>query len=181
MAHSRVQADVWHKTVYSVEWFNEPNLPTFSVKRDEHSESVCSRLTDDVESCREPTYDRDRAPWSRLSNIRRGVDTPFKRQGPTSSVRNSTSAAIVSLPIVPHNAQGRATSGSRFIEKFRESQLIFRSENPMPCVNHSMIRQDPFPLKIDNHDLPIPLPRLSEWIRADAVKGISVHTIPQSP
>jgi hypothetical protein len=180
MAHSRVQADIWNETVCSVQWFNERSVPTSSMKSDEHSESDLvsrSRPMDDLESSRKLTADREKAPWAQSNDIRRGVDMPFKIQGPTLPVQPSASTAIISLPIVPLNAQGRDTVGSRFIEKFRESQWTTRSETAI----RGFISEDPFPSKVDNHDLPIPLPRLSEWIRADAVKGINVHTMPQSP
>jgi len=177
VAHSRVQADIWHETVYAVQWFNEHRVLKTSVKSNEHSESDLVSRPNDLESSRQTiSDDHEKAPWARISDIRRGVDMPFEVQ----PVRTSTSTAIIGLPIIPPNAQGRETVGSRFIEKFRESQSASRSQTPMHG-SPLMVHKDPFPSQVDNHDLPIPLPRLSEWIRADTVKGINVHTMPQSP
>ena len=180
VAHSRVQADIWHETVYAIQWFNESSVPKASAKSNEHSDSdfVSSSRPNDLESG-QLTDDYEKAPWAQISKVRRGVDMPFKVQG-TLPVRTSTTTTIIRLPIVPPSAQGRDTVGSRFVEKFRESQSTFRSSALMHG-SHLMVHKDPFPPKVDNHDLPIPLPRLSEWIRADTVKGISVHTMPQSP
>jgi hypothetical protein len=62
---------------------------------------------------------------------------------------------------------GNKPFGSRFVETFRESQTLSRSPNP-------------FQTHVDDSK-PIPLPRLSEWIRADEIKGINLHTVPLSP
>jgi len=160
-------------------------MPSFPVKGDQHCESglvpSSSRPTEDVESSRRRTDGCVKAPWARSNNIRRGIDMPFKRQESPSTVRSSTSTAIVRLPTMPLDAQGRNTTCSRFIEKIRESHIITRSETPIQNGFHLTSRGDAFPSKVDDHNLPIPLPRLSEWIRADAVKGINVHTMPRSP
>jgi hypothetical protein len=70
---------------------------------------------------------------------------------------------------------------SRFIERFRESQLQPSAswwETPAQYGLQLTPHAEVFPRKVDDHDVPIPLPRLSEWIRADAVRGIDVHTSP---
>ena len=156
-------------------------MPKTSAKSDGQCETDSDLVSDsrpnDLESSRQSTGDHEKPPWAQSSQVRRGVDMPFKVQD-TLPARTSTSTTI-SLPIVPPNAQGD-TVGSRFIEKFRESQLTSRSQTPMHG-SHLMINKELFPSQVDNHDLPIPLPRLSEWIRADAVKGVNVHTMPQSP
>jgi hypothetical protein len=188
VAHSRFQADIWQKTVYSIEWFKEPAVSAFSSKGDQSSEStvvlIPPRPTEDVESSEkttETTDDGRKAPWARRSTIRRGVDTPFRQQDAPLTVQNSTSTDHVDLPIAPSNIQGSDTAGSRFIEKFRDSRLTSRSATPIQYELKPMTRKDHFPSGIDNHDVPIPLPRLSEWIRADVGQGLSVHTMPQSP
>lgn len=173
MAHRRVQLDIWHETVYSVAWFND--APAFSIKCNVHSDSgftSSSQAKSDVES--------QTPSWAQCGHIRRGVDVPFKRQGALPML-SSISTVSVDLPAVPLNAQRRDTVGSRFVEKFQDSQLITHLETPLQSGIRAMLHKDPFPLKVDNHDLPIPLPRLSEWIRADALKGINVHTVPHSP
>jgi len=149
------------------------------------------------------------APWSALS-IRRGVDPPFSRkQGSESGHGHEHLPSNLSLssPIfptrtplpqlpplpplplsIPSRSATVATSGSRFVEKFRESGLLMRVEDPGQYTahylsssspsNHAHTRSDSFPPSVVDVDQPIPLPRLSEWVRADGLKGMIVHSNP---
>jgi hypothetical protein len=83
----------------------------------------------------------------------------------------------LAFPSCPDKS-AKSEVGSRFIETFRESTLA-KSESSEPIVANYQIPQNPLLLVIDV-DAPIPLPRLSEWVRADALKGISVHSNPHT-
>ena len=133
-----------------------------------------------------------RPKWSKALTIRRGIDEPFggkgSRNNTIASKRDSaphTGGDLLLPPEVVHSKEsltGRS-EGSRYVELFRESILP-----PIPTTQldtHSYYGlgstsrvTSPFPIKLADNDKPIPLPRLSEWIRADEEKGINVHTIP---
>ncbi|RDB20965.1 hypothetical protein Hypma_011509 [Hypsizygus marmoreus] len=185
MAHIGDYRDIWSQTVYSIDWFNPEEPTSWNEKKNRHSDSDAdswSHYMDDIEVSRRSlgcSDDNEKAPWAR--SIRRGIDAPFKRQDHPPSARSSPSATHTTLPLTPLKVQSRSIAGSRFIETFRESRVVARSEAPSQYGLHFTNRQEPFPPHVENHDLPIPLPRLSEWIRADAIKGINVHTMPASP
>jgi hypothetical protein len=102
--------------------------------------------------------DVEKAPWaaSMSGNIRRGVDQPFARRSDETAVERPESLALPPLPLRVEPKEKPA--GSRFIERFRESQLLSRGASP-------------FASHIQDHDQPIPLPRLSQWISAESLKG----------
>lgn len=187
MSHIQVCPDIWSETVFSVNWFNHHDMTLCPEKGGETLGSgidAWPRYVDGVatsKSCLSLSDDYEKAPWAQSTNIRRGVDSPFKQPSPLSSARSSRATTPTSLPVAPLRIQARSTAGSRFIEKFRESKVLSRSETPSQYGLHFENRVAPFPPRVEDHDLPIPLPRLSEWIRADAINGISVHTIPHSP
>jgi hypothetical protein len=124
-------------------------------------------------------------PWTdRINNdIRRGIDDPFA--SPTARSSPTGSSLLLPLPDAhTKDAIGRSDT-SRYVENFRDSTLPpIPSENPLsyyglyldgvPHVDEVNV----FPKQVINPDKPIPLPRLSEWIRADTAKGINVHTVP---
>jgi hypothetical protein len=174
VAHIDIDPDIWHKTVYSIKWFSEVPLR----KGEQSSEFVAGRCVEDSGVAKEQSHDYEKAPWARSSNIRRGVDAPFKTQAPSSSNSSFSSNAVTTLPAVPASIQARNTVGSRFIEQLWESQVTSSSRTTAEC---HFIGHHHFPPGVDDHDLPIPLPRLSKWVRADAIKGINVHTVPSSP
>jgi len=140
-----------------------------------------------------------RPKWSRALTIKRGVDEPFARKGSRNNTiaskhhhaaRASHSPTGSNLLLPPdavcskESVTGRS-EGSRYVELFRESILppIPTTELDtdlyygLPSSSTSGVA-NPFPLKLADNDKPIPLPRLSKWIRADEEKGINVHTIP---
>lgn len=183
MVHMRQTPDIWSKTVYSVSWFNWSGNGALDDSDKISDPDTWSRYMDDIEASHKRLdldEDSHKAPWALARPIRRGLDEPFKKQT-LSSASSTPRTYNTSLPIAPLKVQPRSAAGSRFIEKFRESQVISRSESPTQFGLHFTGRVQPFPPRVDDHDLPIPLPRLSEWIRADAIKGINVHTVPHSP
>lgn len=174
MFHVSAIPDIWSKTVYSVNWFSFEGCTKGKADPEAYPSDTCACYMKDIEATR-PEEEETKAPWAKA--IRRGIDQPFKRSNPTSAVSSPTTTATL-LPIAPLRVQCHSIAGSRFIEKFRESSRLSRSEAPS---HYAATHPEPFPRHIENHDLPIPLPRLSEWIRADAIKGIDVHSNPTSP
>lgn len=123
--------------------------------------------------------EKNAAPWA-TNHVRRGVDLPFSRQ-PTSNSSNRSSPTVTAstLPSYP-NKSAKFENGSRFIEKFRESTLLARTESSEHFASKYQAHQNSLPPLVLDVDAPIPLPRLSEWVRADALRGISVHTNPHT-
>jgi len=185
MTHLQFEADIWTKPVHQVKWFGYANSrlksSEISGPRGEDKDTWTKYL-EDIESsgarkARNPLVDTEKAPWA-PSNVRRGRDQPFRN--PMSRLDSDTSSSSESdsepsspdssprirptfMPPLPLNipVKGQnAGAGSRFIERFRESQTISR-----PVVE--------FPHEIVDHDKPIPKPRLSQWIRADTLRALT--------
>lgn len=186
VAHLRTQPDIWSLTVCSVPWFGrcKPDAHwDMSCEKNESQQCCCSKKGD-VEALSEIPQNNDgkgvQPPWAQRLHIRRGVDKPFASV--TSSHSSPTNTLLPPPPDAPTQQSRLAQpEGSRFVERFQESQLQPSAswwETPaqygLPFTPHAEV----FPRKVDDHDLPIALPRLSEWIRADAVHGIDVHTLP---
>ncbi|KAJ4488113.1 hypothetical protein J3R30DRAFT_3400692 [Lentinula aciculospora] len=188
MTHARYEEDIWTKSVCQVKWFGYTNSRLRSTDVSNPRElpgletDSWTRYLDDIESsgvrkARHPMPDNEKAPWA-PTNVRRGRDSPFrgpiKRENYDSSDTSSDSSFSVGaresapLPPLPLNVQvkgGKPVQGSRFIERFRESQTLSRPN--APAVD--------FPHEVDDHDKPIPLTRLSQWIRADAIKAFATR------
>jgi hypothetical protein len=183
VAHMRCQPDILSLTVYSVAWFGRPHSGGVTLQK-QGSQSFgtsssspipendsWTRYLDDLEHASvrklQNCTDSGLAPWAQSMNIRRGVDNPFTKQENNTSARSSFVGGSPTPPPLPIKAQTNGPPDkSRFIEKFRESLTISRSESPAQFVLRSSSRVAPFPPRVDDHDLPIPLPRMSEWIRA---------------
>jgi len=187
-SHMRAQPGIWSLAVSSVPWFTRCNPDAHP--EDSH-QCHCSKKGD-IEA---PSDIRQvgvgpgaQPPWAQRLHIRRGVDRPFAPNKSTSSTSSSQSSPDTdTVPLLPPpdapTQQSRLSQpeGSRFIERFQESQLQPSApwwETPSQYVQFTP-HTDVFPRKIDDHDLPIPLPRLSKWIRADAVRGINIRKPPR--
>lgn len=175
MAHKAVYPDIWIQSVYEIEWFGQA-LPKERVVWDKDSKSGVAPPHCAVEyaPCRKEARDIEKAaPWASPS-IRRGVDLPFATK-PTqlggSPTKTSTHAPTLPLSLPDRTASGNTNgwSGSRFVERFRESTLLARPETTSQFSSHFHARQDSnsFPGSVVDADQPIPLPRLSEWINAE--------------
>jgi len=185
MAHKRLYSDIWRRSVYGVAWFRRSR--EISPKGNHLDLDPYADYYDDIEnsSARKSLnlvpdpIEKNAAPWA-TNQVRRGVDPPFSRQ-PTSnsSDRSSPTVTASALPSYP-NKSAKFDNGSRFIEKFRESTLLARTESLEHFVSKYQAQQNPLPPLVLDVDAPIPLPRLSEWVRADALRGISVHTNPHT-
>lgn len=186
MAHKDLYSDIWRRSVYEVVWFERPH--EISSKG-----SVTDRLSDpgvnhheDIESSSVPkqfypipdVIENIPTLPKATNSVRRGIDAPFSRQQTgTYSNRSSPTISSLGLPSYP-NKSAKSEVGSRFIETFRESTLLTRPDSLELFVANYQVHKDPFTTSVVDVDAPIPIPRLSEWVRADALKGISVHTNP---
>ncbi|KAJ7452526.1 hypothetical protein B0H11DRAFT_297347 [Mycena galericulata] len=175
MAHKPMYPEIWSASASSVDWFVHRTLNADSLENDSWT-----RYLGDIEasaaqkqsfSLIPKTETTEKAPWAH--SIRRGVDDPFavKAESDAGSQSRSTSPSKfnAALPPLPLRVAPKAKSaGSRFIERFRDSQMTTRGGD------------SPFPPRVEDHNQPIPLPRWSKWIRADA-NGGSVRLEPQTP
>ncbi|KAJ7740712.1 hypothetical protein DFH07DRAFT_965263 [Mycena maculata] len=162
MAHKPMYPEIWSAPASSVDWFVHRTLNADSVENDSWT-----RYLGDIEASAAqkqrldtvPAFGTEKAPWAQ--SIRRGVDDPFavKPESDTTSESRSTtpsSKTNAALPPLPLRVAPKAKSaGSRFIERFRDSQMTTRSGTT------------PFAEGVEDYDRPIPLPRWSQWIRAD--------------
>ncbi|KAG6818199.1 hypothetical protein H0H87_000104 [Tephrocybe sp. NHM501043] len=188
VVHVRVFPEIWTQSIYSIDWFKFRYNGFLDQKGCyilDHETDSWSRYVKDIEAGRNSSNDDDtiKAPWART--IRRGIDAPFKSNPPSAVTSPSTTATsfpkTAPCPVAPLRIQSRNIAGSRFIERFRESARLSRPESVSQMQTASRTRMEPFPPHVDDHDLPIPLPRLSKWMSADDIKGLDVHTINPTP
>jgi len=101
----------------------------------------------------------ERPTWAQATPTRRGVDQPF-------AVRPRTPmSSQLGAPVPPPKVRAREVNtpkDSHYVESDREAEA--QGEYRLTLTPRT---PTVFPPKIANPDLPIPLPRLSEWIRAD--------------
>jgi hypothetical protein len=169
LTHRRAYDDIWSQSPYEIDWFSQDGDRASIVHPS--AEFMPHQIVDswyrfmsDVECApikrkRAPRAVVEKAPWAEDLKVRRGVDNPFARK-PEASPPSTTTP----LRIQPKAASRDPTSDhSRFLERFCESRTLTRPQNP-PQVNDAAR----FPDTVRDHDLPIPLPRLSKWMRAGA-------------
>ncbi|KAG6903196.1 hypothetical protein C0995_002739 [Termitomyces sp. Mi166 len=169
--------EIWTQSIYSMDWFSLRG-PNSKCEKVALETDTWSRYIKDIEATGSRSDDSAmHAPWAKT--IRRGIDPPFKSSG--LSAASSPSTTTTSLPVAPLRIQSRNIAGSRFIERFRESARLSRRENVSQIQSTGQNQVNPFPPRVEDYDLPIPLPRLSEWIRADDIKGINVHDNAMTP
>ncbi|KNZ74188.1 hypothetical protein J132_07499 [Termitomyces sp. J132] len=166
IAHISLFPEIWTQSISSMDWFSlqDPTSKSEVVPETD----TWSRYIKDIEATGPRSDDSTKyAPWAKT--IRRGIDPPFKSRGP--SAASSPSIVTTSFPVAPLRIQStrRKVAGSRFIEKFRESARLSRRESVSQMQSTSQSQANPFPPRVEDYDLPIPLPRLSEWIRADDI------------
>ncbi|KAE9399306.1 hypothetical protein BT96DRAFT_920249 [Gymnopus androsaceus JB14] len=188
MTHVPFEAGIWTKPVHQVKWFGYTNsrLTSSEISRprgleaDSWTRYLENIETSGVKQARNPISDPEKAPWA-PTNVRRGRDHPFRAPAKRSQSEDTLSSGFDSdtssessfssgsprssslLPPLPLNipVKGQtAGAGSRFIERFRESHTLSR-----PVMD--------FPHEVDDHDKPIPKPRLSQWISADTLKALT--------
>jgi len=172
LTHRRAYDDIWSQSPYDINWFYQDGgkvsivHPSADSKSHQVTDSWSRFMNDDVECAavkkRGPSPMIQKAPWAENQKVRRGVDDPFAKK-PEASLPLTTPP----LRIQPKAASQDASSDrSRFAERFCEPRTLSRPQSP-PQFNHAAR----FPDTVHDHDLPIPLPRLSKWMKADAVES----------
>lgn len=160
VAHANVHPNIWTSTVHDIAWFGYPPV----------NQTDTGDFVDyyDWKSERDPTLedkaaeDSEKAPWAAFARVRRGIDHPFSiDKKPGGKVRDEVSMPSIPLPpyTPPKTRERIAGNGSRFIEVISEPGRKARQAN-VPAR---------FPSTVTDHDKPIPLPRRSEWVRADDI------------
>ncbi|KAJ7774714.1 hypothetical protein B0H16DRAFT_69639 [Mycena metata] len=187
MLHKPMFLEIWSASALDIDWFVHRELDANSTQTEDNDS--WTRYLGDIESsaARKQRFHStpdfgagsnpqaninaypEKAPWAQ--NIRRGVDEPFSSRSESDTASDATVVSSgklnAALPPLPLRVETKAKPvGSRFIERFRESQNTVRSSQPTT----------PFPSTIEDHNKPIPLPRLSEWIRADASEAARPST-----
>ncbi|KAF9483894.1 hypothetical protein BDN70DRAFT_799003, partial [Pholiota conissans] len=190
MVHKSIYPNIWKRSIYSIQWYEQvPELPTkekvvqdFCGGKAFDDEAIYAAFYhDDVEASvnrakysPRPSVDK-LASWVDPSPVRRGIDPPFASQPASrrTSPTNST-AATLALPSFPHRSADPLTpsSGSRYVEKFRESSVLARAEGPAQYARHYHSKSNSsglLPALALDFDQPIPLTRMSKWVKADEV------------
>lgn len=187
---------LWKKPVTAVPWFNLadsmpvsfPSRPLSEISSSTWAESgsscnISKYITDTWErlyrvegrviepskpilfsrNC--PSIDSTRPAWAKQLELqtRRGVDQPFLTQ------RVSPSSSSPKVPLPPPKARAREVSGPN---DFKYAKTL----QPDKSQSYSTLTPTIFPKRIADPDLPIPRPRLSEWIPADAANVDDLHT-----
>ena len=185
MAHKRLYSNIWKRSIYEIVWFGQPHeisskgSDTVRLDADNNSEDIEKSSVQKQPYISPPIEQRGPpTPPKATNSVRRGIDAPFRKLNGTSSIRSSRAmrrkVSTMTLPSYPERI-AKSENGSRFVETFRESSTLVRSQSFADFVANKAPK-DPFPFPVDV-DAPIPLPRMSEWIGADALKGISVHIV----
>jgi len=179
MAHKQLYSDIWRKGIYEIVWFGQSHNIS---SKDNDAGPLDGDNSEDIEKSsaqKEPYFisppieSSPVTPPKASNSVRRGVDAPFRKLIITDSNESPRIVRrMATLPYYPDKS-AKSESGSRFIETFRESTTLVRSQSFADFVANKA-RQDPFPFPLDV-DAPIPLPRRSEWVGADALKGIRVQ------
>ena len=134
---------------------------------------------------RQPSVSRP--VWAREATGRRGLDTPFARKEdiiPLADMSAETRTEPVGLVVPqPRIAQPRRGVDQPFARRvdgptppsaaYIEGTLQVPHFNtrPLSPLQRKQTVSPVFSQKIEDQDSPIPLPKLSEWIRADSDKG----------
>jgi len=193
--HSGAYPKIWSTTVYAIPWFDyaddkdrknvsEQNLGDHA---SEHRSSWNNRSGQDnaesgsinnaeAEAEAEKTDELPNLPVR--PSIRRGIDNPFRRVDRPLSKRFIPPLRLNLSPEARMQRNGFARAdGSQNVETIRNSQVpVSPSQSDMSYYGeHGQLEGVPrvgsFPVGVDDHEKPLPLPKLSEWIRADRVLG----------
>jgi len=177
-------SDIWRRSIYEIVWFGQSHNIS---SNDNDTVPLNENNSEDIEKSSAqkqpyispPIEHTPVTPPKSTNSVRRGIDAPFRKLSSPGSNRSSRAmrrmASTMTLPSYPDKS-AKSEYGSRFIETFRESSTLVRSQSFADFVANKTPK-DPFPFPLDV-DAPIPLPRLSGWVGADdALKGISVHIV----
>ncbi|KAF9264786.1 hypothetical protein L218DRAFT_957978 [Marasmius fiardii PR-910] len=172
MIHARHDPDLWRSSICNVKWFGFSNTkikikdiggprPKTGFENDSWTLYVEDIESTAARKAKHPLPPTEKPSWAPTSQ-RRGVDPPFSTRSQTP--RSSGSIDYVTTPLKVEVKGSSPSQGSRFIERFRDSFTISRPPN----------NPTSFPREVDDHDKPIPLPRLSKWVSAEALRGFGV-------
>ena len=184
MAHKQLYSNIWRKSIYEIVWFGQSHSnsskdnDTGPLDEDNSEDIEKSSAQKEPYNISPPIEQAPATPPKATRSVRRGIDAPFRKLSSPGSNRSSrTMRRKTSTMTLPSYLDKSADSenGSRFIETFRESSTLVRSQSFADFVANKASK-DPFPFPLDV-DAPIPLPRLSDWVGADALKGISVLVV----
>ncbi|KAL4068023.1 hypothetical protein J3A83DRAFT_3797622 [Scleroderma citrinum] len=199
-AHAPSIPDIWTWPVSSVPWFScdSKMLPDSSMVPPEKDFKVSTRFSSaSGESCAVTKYiterwgklsgierqshspsnpilfsrghqsvDTTRPNWARQVEAKRGIDAPFaKPPPPFPAVRKVQAVQPTPIPTVLAK-EVTTPRDSHYVEVCRESEIKSSGGHSPLTLQTPMM----FPKGTANPDLPIPLPHLSQWIRADAAK-----------
>ncbi|OJA14877.1 hypothetical protein AZE42_00805 [Rhizopogon vesiculosus] len=120
-----------------------------------------------------PSINSTRPAWAKQLQLdtRRGVDQPFSTRG------ISPSGYSPEVPTPPPKARAKQAPGPKDLKSAQIYELqLARNSSESACSTLTLQTPTIFPKKIADPDLPIPRPRLSEWIPADATTAIDLHT-----
>ncbi|KAH7889288.1 hypothetical protein F5I97DRAFT_1843070 [Phlebopus sp. FC_14] len=202
VVHSDLIPDIWTTSVSSTPWFSGAATTRLPQARSRvPSKAFSTTTTSSEESCAVTKYiaerweklsgmerqaepsnpilfsrgrqsvDSSRPTWARQTQARRGIDQPF---GLPTTVHGGQQTNPSPPPKVL--AKDMAESDPHYVEVRRKSEM-----NKNDSGSRSILTPrtpTAFPNRIADPDLPIPLPCLSDWIRADAARGISVDSVP---
>ncbi|KAF8636742.1 hypothetical protein AX17_003545 [Amanita inopinata Kibby_2008] len=160
--HASTCPNIWKSSVCNIDWFgfSGNRLDQNGVDRKNCSDLWSDHLDEMEPTCvrKHVSNDPEKAPWAKGNNMRRGIDHPFLiRRDQILAPRDTPTMVDMSLPAVPVRAHARdPRDGSRFIENVDDQQQTARAT---PCLA----------IALEEHDLPIPLPSKSEWVRADVI------------
>lgn len=117
-----------------------------------------------------PSIDSTRPAWAKQLALqtRRGVDQPFSAQ------RLSPSSYSPKAPLPPPKVRAREVSGPNDFE-YAGTFTDLQSDKNKSSSTLTPRSLTIFPKRIADPDLPIPRPRLSEWIPADAANVVDLH------
>ena len=182
MAHKDLYPDIWKRVVFEVDWFydrpqelspKEKNLKDFFLGKLHAGSDPYFDYYEDIEStaARKKHYPirdsvEESTPYGPVK-IRRGIDHPFTL--PSSKQKSPTPQKVVlPLPSLPSKSAPIGPAGSRYLERFRDSSILSRPETPSQFSKHYHAQKPSFPPSILDVDKPIPLPELSEWVKAES-------------
>jgi hypothetical protein len=199
--HAGAYPKIWSTTVYAIPWFDcaAATTNTDDEDRKNASEQNPGDHASEHRSSWNNRSDQDNAESGSINNaeaeaeaertdelpklpvrpsIRRGIDNPFRRQDRPLSKRFIPPLRLNLSPEARMQRNGFARAdGSRYAETLRNSRVpASPSQSDMSYYGeHGQLegvpRVESFPTGVDDHEKPLPLPKLSEWIRADRVLG----------
>ncbi|KAG6335399.1 hypothetical protein ID866_3694 [Astraeus odoratus] len=112
------------------------------------------------------SMDSRRPTWARQMDVRRGVDQPFVRPPPPFAVLRDAHPLQPPAVLTKEVAMSRQ---SHYVDICHTSEM--KSSDGRSTLTLATETPTMFPKGIEDPDRPIPLPHLSQWVRADGGKA----------